>query len=190
MSGKGKRPGEGDTFERKTFSASRLADFATIPELIKQTGQPVENWLLAIVKELVDNALDEAEAAGTAPEIEIVVTDDSIMVADRGRGIAPALVKSLVDYSVRTSSNAAYVSPTRGQQGNALQSILPMGFALGGQGEDAAVLIESQGVRHHIRFSVDAVRQTPVISHVKERSAVKIGTRVTVRWPAALDHRR
>ena len=52
------------------------------------------------------------------------------MVADRGPGIAPAVVASLVDYTAKTSSNAAYVSPTRGQQGNALQTILPMGFAL------------------------------------------------------------
>ena len=100
-----------DTFERKMFRASRLADFATVDELIKQTGQPVENWPLVVVKELVDNALDEAEKAGTAPEIEIDVTDDSITVADQGRGIAPATVKSLVDYAFRMSSNAAYVSP-------------------------------------------------------------------------------
>src|SRR5271166_6546952 len=74
MSGKGKRldgPGEGDTFRRKTFSVSRLADFASIPELIRQTGQPPGNWPLTIVKELADNGVDEAEEGGTAPEIEI-----------------------------------------------------------------------------------------------------------------------
>ena len=76
MSGKGKRPGgpgEGDTFERKTFRASRLAEFASVEELIKQTGQPPENWPLVVFKELADNALDEAEGAGIAPIIEIVV---------------------------------------------------------------------------------------------------------------------
>ena len=122
-----------DTFERKVFRASRLADFATIDELIKQTGQPVENWPLVVVKELVDNALDEAEKAGIAPEIEIVVTANSITVADQGRGIAPATVKSLVDYAFRMSSNAAYVSPTRGQQGNALQILFAMPYVLNGK---------------------------------------------------------
>jgi DNA topoisomerase VI subunit B len=175
---KGKR---GDTFERKTFSVSRLAEFATLGELIKQTGQPPENWVQAVVKELVDNAIDEAERAGVAPVIEIVIEPDSITVADLGRGIKPAVVKALTDYSIKTSSNAAYVSPTRGQQGNALQSILPMGFVLDGkQGE---VLIESQGKAHAIRFTVDPIRSTPVVSRDVTPSAVKIGARITVRWP-------
>ena len=101
---------------RKTFSVSRLAEFASVAELVKQTGHAVEEWPLAIVKELTDNALDEAEDAGTAPEIEIIVADNSIVVADLGRGIAPATVELLIDYLVRTSSRAAYVSPTRGAQ--------------------------------------------------------------------------
>jgi DNA topoisomerase VI subunit B len=189
MSGKGKRPGgpgkgKGDTFERKTFRTSRLADFASISELIKQTGQPPENWPLTIFKELADNAADEAEEAGIAPVIKVVVTDNSISVADRGRGMKPAVVKSLIDYAVTTSSRAAYVSPSRGQQGNALQSILPMGFALApDHAEDAEVIIESQGKAHLIRFAVDPVRLTPVVTRREEPSAVKTGTRVTVRWP-------
>ena len=180
-----------NTFERKTFRTSRLADFATVAELIRQTGHAVENWPHVIVKELVDNALDAAEEAGPARSIEIVVTDNSITVADRGPGIAPAVVASLVDYTFKTSSNAAYATPSRGQQGNALQSIIPMGFALANAGDarghedavDAAVTIESRNVAHLIIYSVDPVRETPVISHIKERSAVKSGTCVTVRWP-------
>ena len=92
---------------RKTFSISRLAEFATVAELTKHTGHPVGKWPPVIVKELVDNALDAADDAGTAPSIEIVVTDNSITVADRGPGIAPSTVASLIDYSVRTSSRAA-----------------------------------------------------------------------------------
>jgi hypothetical protein len=47
-----------DAFERKTFRTSRLADFASIPELIKQTGQPPEHWPL-VIPELADNGVDE-----------------------------------------------------------------------------------------------------------------------------------
>jgi DNA topoisomerase VI subunit B len=175
--------------ERKTFRTSRLAEFASVAELVKQTGHPVSDWPLVVVKELVDNALDAAEEAGIAPSIAIVVDADSITVADRGPGIATTTVESLIDYSVRTSSRAAYVSPTRGAQGNALQSILAMGFALasrvsaGDDSEDAAVLIESRGVAHRIAFAVDPVRQTPVVSHADEPSDVKIGAKITVRWP-------
>ena len=122
-----------ETLQRKTFSASRLDEYASIDGLTKLTGQPVENWPLVIIKELIDNALDNAENAGVAPEIKVTVGLDGIKVEDNGSGIPAATVKALTNYSVRTSSNAAYVAPTRGQQGNALQSILPMGFALDGE---------------------------------------------------------
>ena len=152
--GKGKT--EAHTFAPKVFRVSRLAEFASVTELIRQTGQPVANWPQVIAKELTDNGIDAAEKAGTAPEIEIVVRDNAITVTDRGPGIKPDVVASLVDYRFTTSSNAAYVSPTRGQQGNALQSILPMGFALA-QGaydvSDAVVTIESRGVAHRISFN-------------------------------------
>ena len=177
------RPDKGkDTFARKVFRSSRLAEFATRSELIRQTGHPAEDWPLVIVKELADNALDAAEGAGIAPEIEIVVAADAIAVSDRGPGIAPAAVESLIDYSVKTSSRAAYVSPTRGAQGNALQTILAMPFVLA-QGQQGEVLIESQGIAHTVRFAVDPVRQTPVVSRLVEPSEVKNGARITVRWP-------
>jgi DNA topoisomerase VI subunit B len=171
-----------DTVARKTFSVSRLAEFASIPELIKATGQPVENWALVVVKELADNAADEAEEAGVLPVIEITVEADAITVSDQGRGIKPAVVKALVDYATKTSSRAAVVAPSRGQQGNALQSIIAMGHALA-PSADSAVVIESQGVAHTIRFTIDPVRQTPVINRDAAPSAVKIGARVTVQWP-------
>ena len=41
----------GDNVTRKVFSTSRLAEFASISELEKQTGQPVANWLLVVLKE-------------------------------------------------------------------------------------------------------------------------------------------
>ena len=100
---------QNDTVARKAFRTSRLAEFASIAELEKPTGQPVENWPLVVVKELADNALDEAEEAGVAPVIEIVVEADAITVADHGRGIKPAVVKALTDYSTKTSSRAAVV---------------------------------------------------------------------------------
>jgi DNA topoisomerase VI subunit B len=175
------RPDNGkDTFTRKVFHSSRLAEFATRSELIRQTGHPAEDWPLVIVKELADNALDAAEGAGRVPEIEIVVATDAITVSDHGPGIAPGTVESLIDYSVKTSSRAAYVNPTRGAQGNALQTILAMPFALDGHAGE--VLIESQGASHQIRFTVDPVRQTPIVDRTTGSSAVKIGARITVCW--------
>ena len=65
-----------EVLQRKAFSISRLAEFVSESELVKQIGHPVADWPLVIAKELIDNALDEAEEAGTAPSIEIMVESD------------------------------------------------------------------------------------------------------------------
>jgi hypothetical protein len=82
---------------------------------------------------------------------------------------------------MRTSSREAYISPTRGAQGNAIQTILAMGFVLDGERGETA--IESQGVAHRIVFGADPVRRTPRIVHDRNASAVKNGVKTTVRWP-------
>ena len=46
-----------DTFERKTFSTSRLAEFATENELTKQVGHGAELWPLVVVKERMPTRL-------------------------------------------------------------------------------------------------------------------------------------
>jgi DNA topoisomerase VI subunit B len=166
---------------RETFRTSRLLDFCTERELTKQIGHASDLWPLVVLKELVDNALDEAEEVGTAPVIQVEIVDNSIIIADNGRGIPPVTVTDLLDFSVRVSSREAYVSPTRGAQGNALKTIVAMAFALdGAKGE---TVIEARGVAHRISFKVDHVRQQPRIDHVCEDSSVKNGTRITVAWP-------
>jgi DNA topoisomerase VI subunit B len=167
---------------RKTFTISRLAEFASTAELVKATGHPVARWPLVIVKELIDNAIDAAEGANVAPVVEVAVKGDgSIVVVDGGPGMPPELVANLVDYSKRTSSRAAYVSATRGAQGNAMQTLIAMPFAL--DGSSGETLIESCGVRHRIIFTVDRVRQIPLVDHKTEASSIRIGTRIMVRWP-------
>jgi DNA topoisomerase VI subunit B len=104
---------------RKTFRTSRLAEFASKSELIKLTGHDVEDWPTVVVKETVDNALDEAEEAGVAPIVELSVTGNEITVADlAGRGIASETVAALTDYTMRTSSRDVIVhgigTPLRG----------------------------------------------------------------------------
>jgi DNA topoisomerase VI subunit B len=176
-----------NVLERKTFTISRLAEFASRAELVKLTGHPVERWPLAIIKEISDNALDSAEEAGVAPMISIAVDTagiaDGITVDDRGPGMTPETVASIADFTVRTSSREAYVSPTRGAQGNALQTILAMGYALSQTRSET--VIESQGVRHTIALDFDPVRRIPRIEHLQALSSVKNGVRVRVAWPDA-----
>ena len=54
---------------RVPFKVSRLMEFCTRRELINQTGHDTLEWPLVVLKELADNALDDAEEAEIAPVI-------------------------------------------------------------------------------------------------------------------------
>jgi hypothetical protein len=171
---------------RVPFTVSRLMEFCTRRELVNQTGHDVYEWPLVVLKELVDNALDAAEEAEIAPVISITVKGNDITVTDNGPGIPADTIKNILDYAVRVSSREAYVSPTRGQQGNALKTILPMGYVLNEKlGEEAygETVIEARGIAHHIRFSVDHIKQEPKIGYTTKPSRVVKGTRIKVHLP-------
>jgi hypothetical protein len=76
------RPGQ---LQRVTFRTSRLLDFCSQKELTAQTGHPPAEWPLVIVKELIDNALDACEEAGTVPCVTVTVNDEGIDVTEAMR---------------------------------------------------------------------------------------------------------
>jgi hypothetical protein len=177
---------------RVAFKVSRLMEFCTLRELQNQTGHSVYDWALVVLKELMDNALDACEEVEVAPVVSIDVKDGSITIQDNAGGIDTATIESILDYTVRVSSREAYVSPTRGAQGNALKTILAMAFVL--QREvinednpevDAAgvTIIETRGSKHRIEFSVDHINNQPKIAHDISQSSVTVGTKITVEWP-------
>ena len=175
---------------RVAFTISRLMEFCTIRELQNQTGHSYYDWLQVVLKELMDNALDACEEAGVAPVVSIAVTKGLITIRDNGGGINVATIKNILNYAIRVSSREAYVSPTRGAQGNALKTILAIGYVLNRElfkddnAEAAGVtIIETRGQRHRIEFRVDHVNNEPKITHGIKPSSVKVGTKVTVRWP-------
>lgn len=63
-----------------------------------------------------------------------------LAIADNGGGIPPGVVRKQIDYSTRTSDKLAYVSPTRGAQGNAWKTILAMPYVLDGEHAKAIVI--------------------------------------------------
>jgi DNA topoisomerase VI subunit B len=173
---------------RVAFKVSRLMEFCSERELQNQTGHAVYDWPLVVGKELVDNALDACEEAEVAPEISISVDQETIIIQDNAGGIDTETIESILDYTIRVSSREAYVSPTRGAQGNALKTILAMGYVLdrkSGSDADAAgiTIIETRGIRHQIEFRVDHVNNQPKIIHTTAESPVRVGTKLTIKWP-------
>lgn len=173
----------GPRLECFAFRTSRLLDFVGQRELVAQIGHSVNEWPLVVLKELVDNTIDACEEADAAPhlKIEVSTAKRTIRIADNGPGITSETIGDILDYRVRVSSREAYVSPTRGAQGNALKTILAMGFAL--SGESGETMIESRGVAHRIVFCADRIRQEPRIDRTESESLVKSGTSITVCWP-------
>lgn len=168
---------------RTTLRTSRLLDFCSAKELTAQTGHPPEDWPLVVLKELVDNALDACEEAGTAPEIAVRIDETGITVADNGPGLPERTIEGVLDFSVRVSNREAYIAPDRGAQGNALKTLVAMPFVL--DGRSGTVSIEACGIGHEITFGVDPIRQEPVIRHERREALVRNGTAITVHWPVS-----
>jgi hypothetical protein len=166
---------------RVAFAVSRLMEFCSKRELQNQTGHSVDDWPLVVAKELFDNALDACEEAEVAPDITVIVDQDRIIVRDNANGIDAKTIEAILDYTIRVSSREAYVSPTRGAQGNALKTILAMAYVL--EGTVGVTVIETRGVAHRIEFHVDHIDNQPKIIHTTAPSPIATGTRFTIHWP-------
>ena len=168
-----------NTLSRTVFELDRGMEFFSEKELRMQIGHDVNYWRSAILKELVDNALDACEATDTAPEINVIANDEIIHVSDNGPGISPKIIKKSLDYHVRVSDKSFYVSPTRGQMGNALKTVWAAPFV--DSGECQAEIV-SKGVRHNIRVDIDRIAQVPKIEHDSERIGTTKGTSIKIEW--------
>src|SRR5262249_28535167 len=141
--------------------------------------------------------LDACEEAEIAPviEVEVAIGPDGVTIAvrDNAAGFDADTIESILDYTIRVSSREAYVSPTRGAQGNALKTILAMGYVLdrtraGGEADASGVtIIETRGIAHRIEFRVDHISNQPKIVHSETPSDIQVGTRITVQWPPLND---
>jgi DNA topoisomerase VI subunit B len=167
---------------------SRSSEFFSVDELEKQTGQPKENFLSVVVKELLDNAIDVTESS-ISPEVSIDLDMDEntvrISVSDNGPGIKSKTIDRIKNFDVRVTDKLNYKSPSRGQQGNALKTILGMPYALGSK---EPVVITARGVRHTIYAHPDSLGEV-IPDHIKEKVTNTKGTTIALtlpRNPAAL----
>ena len=167
---------------RQTFTISRMMEFFTTKELQMQIGHPIGWWPAALLKELVDNALDACEGAGVQPSISVVVGEDFLIVEDNGPGLPRATLERSLDYAIRVSDKSNYVSPSRGQLGNALKCVWAAPFVATG-GDFGCVEIVTGGYAHRIEVSLDRIAQKPVLKHTIQDAIVKNGTSITMHWP-------
>ena len=130
--------------DRMTFQSSRAGEYFDARQLSALTGVPQDEFASVCLKELIDNALDACETAQVTPEVGVEVErEDGVLrlsISDNGPGIPPEVVHKVLDYSIRVSDKAAYRSPTRGAQGNALKTIIGIPYALGSR-EPTAVVV-------------------------------------------------
>jgi DNA topoisomerase VI subunit B len=167
---------------RTAFTTSRLLEFFSEKELTLQMGCTPDLWPLALLKELVDNALDACETAGVAPEIAVRIEPDAFSIADNGLGLPVAVLVKSLDYTVRVSDKSHYVSPTRGQLGNALKCVWGAPFVV--DGEQGTVEVYTGGEVHRIIVTLDRIAQAPRLLRTVERDGtVKTGTVVKLHWP-------
>lgn len=165
---------------RTVFETSRLLEFFTKSELSMQMGQSEAWWPVVAVKELIDNALDACENAGVAPKIGIEVKWPYTTVTDNAGGIPDAVIRASLDYMVRVSDKSHYVSPTRGQLGNALKCIYAAPYVL--SGEIGRVLIETRGQTYNITIELDRIAEAPSMK-LDVGSAQTNCTKVMIEWP-------
>jgi DNA topoisomerase VI subunit B len=183
MRKKGLSGNAGVKLDRAMFEFPRSSEYFDVRELQTMTGQPADRLADVIVKELLDNAADAAESAGVAPVLSLSVRQRKgrllLKVCDNGAGIPPETVDKVLDFSIRASDKAAYRSPTRGAQGNALKTVLGIPFALGAR---APVLFEARGVRHVVRVRIDPAGVVHV-DRTRRDVPRRTGTRVALALP-------
>jgi hypothetical protein len=167
---------------RVAFTTSRALEFFSEGELTTQIGYRKELWPLVLIKELIDNAIDATETAATGPiEVQVELGKDKIVVSDNGPGITAKIVKGVLDYGVRISDKKHYISPTRGQLGNALKCVVAAPFIA--TGKKSVIEIVARGVRHRIEVDLDRIAQKPKISCATSKVPREIGTFLTIHWP-------
>lgn len=118
------------------LETSRGAEVFTEEGLTSRTTTSMNRMHSYLVKELLDNALDSAEGSKN-PEVEVSILekDDktSLTISDNGEGMTREELENVLDLDTYSSTKRLYNRPTRGSQGNALQTLLALPHFFGGR---------------------------------------------------------
>lgn len=150
--------------QREVFNLTRELEFFSEGELDMRMGHSRGWWPTILLKELVHNALDACETAGIAPLIEVETTPEHFSVQDNGSGLPAETLERSLDFCTRTSDKLCYVSPTRGQLGNALMLVWAAPYVA--NGERGRVEVWSHNLYHCVVVELDWLAQRPLLQHM------------------------
>jgi DNA topoisomerase VI subunit B len=149
-----------------------------------QIGHSPNVWPVALLKELIDNALDACETVNTPPVIHVKLDTDGFSVTDNGPGLPVDILRRSLDYTVRVSDKAHYVSPTRGQLGNALKCLWAAPYVW--TEEYGRIDVSTAESTYRVDVKLDRIAQEPQVTLTETGEAVvKKGTSIKVYWPGA-----
>jgi DNA topoisomerase VI subunit B len=181
------KTGSRSSVARVAFTTSRELEFFTESELTTQIGYGKGLWPIVLAKELIDNAIDACETAGSGLiEVSVKLDKNSITVSDNGPGINGKIIKGVLDYSSRISDKKHYIAPTRGQLGNALKCVVAAPFVA--TGKNGLVEVAARGRRHTIEIQLDRIAQEPKIAYTTTSEPSGIGTFLQVHWPGVASY--
>jgi len=92
--------------QHPTFRSSIALDFFSVKALQVQIGRTLSVWPLALLKELIDNALDSCELQGMPPDIAVTVEADALSVRDNGGDLPEAALPDSLDYTIRVNEKS------------------------------------------------------------------------------------
>jgi DNA topoisomerase VI subunit B len=107
----------------------------------------------------------------------------SLTVADNGPGLPLSTIERSLDYMVRVSDKVHYVSPSRGQLGNALKCVWAAPYVLSRHGK-GCVTVETGSGQYEVEVELDQLAHQPKLTlTVQEAAKRKTGTAISIDWP-------
>lgn len=163
---------------REIFTTERQLEFFSENELSVQIGYSKPYWGIILLKELIDNALDACESKNILPEITINLDSESFSIQDNATGLPESVLDGSLNYGVRVSDKMNYISPSRGQQGNALKTLWAAPLVV--DGNRGIVDVATKDYAHQIMITLDRIEQKPKFSKIELETKVQNGTFIKV----------
>jgi hypothetical protein len=159
------------------FVARPLYTQLTLKEQLARLGHPFSNDQLPIVKELMDNACDEAEKSGGP--VVVSLTDDGLFTVENRGNITQDQIDKITDLSVLLSAKYNHHSYGRGRIGQGLKYAVMLSYQHDDKNE---FIIESGGTAYTITLADRQAFDPKQVLRVSRRACNRKGTvRVSVK---------